>query len=230
MTYQVLVPVEVLEGGTLSQGVVEALGGLEVMLAGYHVVPDQTTPEQARDQFGERAEERLDEIAAVLEEAGATVESTMVFTHDEKKTIERLREEHEPEAILHHHPSVEFDSVFVPLHPEFTTERIAGFVAELLVDEDAKVYVRGYGEDGNARARTFEGELEDQRVERAQTVYDAAELEGFVASASEDADEHSMVVVQRRDEGLKQKLADAAFGTIGERVAEASRRPVFEML
>lgn len=230
MTYQVLVPVEVLEGGTLSQGVVEALGGLDVLLVGYHVVPEQTTPEQARDQFEERAEERLDELAAVLEEAGASVERTVVFTHDGKQTIERLREEHEPDAILHHHPSVEFDSVFIPLHPEFTTERIAGFVAEMLVGEDAKAYVRGYGEDGEARARVFEGELEDQQVERAQTVYDAADLEGYVSAVSEDADGHDVVVVQRREEGLRQKLADAAFGTVGERVAEASRRPVFEML
>lgn len=230
MTYQVLVPVEVLEGGTLSQGVVDALGGFEVLLVGYHVVPEQTTPEQARDQFEDRAEERLDELEGVLEEAGADVESTMVFTHDREQTIERLREEHEPDAILHHQPSVEFDSVFTPLHPDFSTERVAGFVAEMLVGEDSKVYVRGYGEDGAARARRFEGELEDQRVERAQTVYDAADLEGYVSAVAEDADEHDIVVVQRSEEGLKQKLADAAFGTVGERVAEASRRPVFEML
>ncbi|MDY7083395.1 MAG: universal stress protein, partial [Halobacteria archaeon] len=85
-----LVPVEVLEGESVPQGVVELLSNVPVFVLGYHEVPEQTAPDQARSQFGEKANAKLDEIVEAFEQAGAEVESRLVFTQDSNKTLERV--------------------------------------------------------------------------------------------------------------------------------------------
>jgi len=47
----VLVPIRVLEGESIPEGVPELLADAHVVLLGYHVVPDQTATGQARMQF-----------------------------------------------------------------------------------------------------------------------------------------------------------------------------------
>ncbi len=56
----VLVPLRVLEGESVPEGVPDLLGDAHVVLLGYHVLPEQTAPGQARMQFEDRAMERLE--------------------------------------------------------------------------------------------------------------------------------------------------------------------------
>ena len=56
----ILVPIRVLEGESVPEGVPELLAHAHVVLLGYHVIPEQTAPGQARMQFEDRATERLD--------------------------------------------------------------------------------------------------------------------------------------------------------------------------
>ena len=57
----ILVPIRVLEGESIADGVPELLADAHVVLLGYHVIPDQTAPGQAQMQFEERANVRLDQ-------------------------------------------------------------------------------------------------------------------------------------------------------------------------
>jgi len=48
---RVLVPVAILEGESPSAGLIALLGSTDVTVLGYHVLPEQTPPDQARAQF-----------------------------------------------------------------------------------------------------------------------------------------------------------------------------------
>jgi len=96
----ILVPVRVLEGESIPEGVPELLANAHVVVLGYHVVPDQTATGQAQIQFEERARKRLDKYEAIFEDAGATVERRLVFTHDGQKTIDRMITEYDALAVL----------------------------------------------------------------------------------------------------------------------------------
>jgi hypothetical protein len=49
------VPVAILKGETVPDAVVELLSTLPVVVLGYHVLPEQTAPGQARMQFEDQA-------------------------------------------------------------------------------------------------------------------------------------------------------------------------------
>ena len=76
------------------------LMGFRVVLLGCYEVPDQTTPAQARDQFGEEARSALELAAKPLEAEGAVVKRCLVFTRNRIETIERVAAEEGCEAIL----------------------------------------------------------------------------------------------------------------------------------
>ena len=61
----VLVPIRVLEGESIPEGVPELLANAHVVLLGYHEIPEQTAPGQARMQFEERAQRKLESIRAL---------------------------------------------------------------------------------------------------------------------------------------------------------------------
>lgn len=47
---RVLVPLKILEGASVPPGLIDLLGTVDVTVLGYHVLPEQTTPDQARLQ------------------------------------------------------------------------------------------------------------------------------------------------------------------------------------
>ena len=88
---KILVPIQVLEGQTLPETLVEFLAPASVVVLGYHVLPEQTPTEQASMQFEERAQTAVDDIAYAFHEAGREVETGVAFTHDRDQTVARGR-------------------------------------------------------------------------------------------------------------------------------------------
>ena len=68
----ILVDVELPAPAPLPPKLVAALASLRVVLVGWYAVPEQTSPAQARDQFGAEAQAALDTLARRFAEAGAT--------------------------------------------------------------------------------------------------------------------------------------------------------------
>jgi nucleotide-binding universal stress UspA family protein len=130
-TRAVLVPVEILEGETVSPGLVNFLDGLAVHLLGYHVVPEQTPPGQARMSFEARAEEKLEDVADLFRDAGVDVVTRLVFTQDEKQTLERVADEEGCDVVVHVNPAPAVEDVLVPLFGDANAERVAEFLADL---------------------------------------------------------------------------------------------------
>jgi len=135
----ILVPIRVLEGESVPEGVPNLLARAHVVLLGYHVIPEQTAPGQARMQFEEQATERLDEYQAMFEESGATVERRLVFTHDGQKTIDRMTTEHDCLAALVPNATGPVEDVFVAVRGAVGIDRHTRVVAGLFGETDASV-------------------------------------------------------------------------------------------
>ncbi|WP_255150025.1 universal stress protein [Halorarius halobius] len=224
----VLVPVRVLEGESIPEGVPELLANAHVTLLGYHVIPEQTAPGQARLQFEERATARLDEFEAMFEEVGATVERRLVFTHDGQKTINRTILEHDCEAVIVPNATGPVEDVLVAVRGTVGIDRLARLVAGVFDGTDARVtlyHVAGR-EATDEDVETILLGLTERLVESG---LDASQIETRVERAGKPLDaivdaagEFDAVVMGETDPSL----ATFVFGMPADQVADRFLGPV----
>ena len=225
----ILVPVRVLEGESLPEGTAELLSKARVLLLGYHVVPEQTAPGQMRMQFETKAANRLEELEALLESAGATVETRLVFTRDGGKTIDRMVYEHDCLAVLDPASPGELDDVLVPIRGTIGLDRIARVVAGLFADTDVGVTLYHVVEDdeSNEDARTLlealVGRLADGGIDRGRITLTLRHGDGARDAITDDAGSFDVVVMGESDPSI----ATLVFGMAAEAVAERFLGPVF---
>lgn len=228
-TPSILVPVRVLEGESLPEGVPDLLAGAHVVLLGYHVIPDQTAPGQARLQFEERANGRLDDLEELLTDAGATVERRLVFTHDGQQTIDRIIYEEGCLAVLAPNATGGVEDILVAVRGTVGADRLARTVAGLFGDRDVTVtlyHIAGEGESDADAQTLLDGLVErlvslgldedsvETRVERTNAVLDT------IIEAAEDYD---AVVMGESDPSL----TTFVFGLPADQVADQFLGPVF---
>lgn len=222
----ILVPNRILETDAIEPGVVTLLSRARVVLLGYHELPEQTPPGQARLQFEDRAQNRLDELAESLELAGATVETRLVFTHDREQTLNRVADETNCVGTLLPNPSMRLEDVLVPLRGERSIEQVAGLVGDLLAGLDVSVTLyhleRGDERESAAvlergrqvlTARGVDPGLIETRTETSHTP---------VRAIVRTAEEFDAVVMGESDPGVMTFV----FGQTAAEVAERFRGPV----
>ncbi|QSG12861.1 Nucleotide-binding protein, UspA family [Halapricum desulfuricans] len=224
----VLVPIRVLEGESIHDGVPELLADAHVVLLGYHVIPEQTPPGQARMQFEEQATARMDELESLFEDAGATVERRLVFTGEAQKTIDRTIYEHDCLAVLVPDAVVALEDVLVAVRGTVGIDRLARVVSGLFANADADVtlyHVAGESES-DADAETLLSGLADRLAESG---VDPDRIETRIerdrkplAAIIEASDTFDAVVMGESDPSL----ATFVFGMPAEQVAERFLGPV----
>lgn len=189
----VLVPIRVLEGESIPEGVPELLANAHIVLLGYHVVPNQTAPGQARLQFEDRASNRLNDLQRILEDAGATVESQLVFTQEGQKTIDRMITEHDCLAVLVPNATSPPKDVLVAIRGTVGLDRLVGVVSRLFAATDVTVTL-------------YHVAAEDEADEDAQTL-----LDGITTRLSEEGMDAEAINTQIvRDRSPQDAIADAA--------------------
>ena len=224
----ILVPLRVLEGESVPEGVPELLAHAHVVLLGYHVIPEQTAPGQARMQFEDRATERLDEYEAMFETAGATVERRLVFTHDGQKTIDRTTTEHDCLAALVPNATGPVEDVLVAVRGAVGIDRLARVVAGLFGGTEASVTLYHVAEDDETDEDV--GTLLDGLVERLKDLgMDTSTIEtrvdrdrGALDAIVEAAEEFDTVVMGESDPSL----TTFVFGLPADQVADRFLGPV----
>jgi len=219
----ILVPVQVLEGQSVPEGVADMLGAAHVVLLGYHVIPEQTAPGQAQLQFEERATERLDEYSAIFEDAGATVDTRLVFTHNDQQTIDRMIDEHDCEAVLVPNATGPIEDVLVPVRGTVGADRLAHVVAGVFGESSVLLYhVADGAEDSEAILDSVRERLVEQGMDasaiRTLVEHDRPPLEAIL----ERSDDFDAVVMGESDPSL----VTFVFGMPTEQVAERFLGPV----
>lgn len=225
----ILVPVRVLERESIPGGVSTLLANAHVVLLGYHVVPDQTATEQAQTQFEDRARRRLETFTAILGEAGATVETRLVFTHNEQVTIDRMIAEYDCLAVLIPNATAPPEDVLVAVRGTVGVDRIVRVVSGLFADTDVAVtlyHVLHENEteadaetllDGVA-ARLVEGGLEERSLD-VRIGRDGRRPQEAIVDVAEEFD---AVVMGESDPSL----VTLVFGMRAEQVADQFLGPV----
>ena len=225
----VLVEVELPEPVDLSPRLVEIVGSLRVVLLGSYLVPEQTTPEQAQEQFEEECAEALDRIIDRLEEAGADVDARMVFTPDLLDTASRVAREEGCDAILIVRPVTTLDRVLAPLRGPHHIPTIAGFLGSLLVGSDVRVtllHVREEDEEegfGTWVLKEVTDLLVDLDVDASRIESRVLTDDDAVSAVLDEARGHDLLVLGESEPGVP----DLLFGTFSERVTSEVEKPVF---
>ncbi|MUV48239.1 MULTISPECIES: universal stress protein [Haloarcula] len=225
----ILVPLRVLEGESVPEGVPELLAHAHVVLLGYHVIPEQTAPGQARMQFEDRALERLDDYEAMFEGAGATVERRLVFTHDGQKTIDRMIAEHDCMAVLVPNATGPVEDVLVPVRGAIGVDRLARVVASVFGEMDADVTLYHVADEDTTDddIQTLLGGMADRLAEfgmdplRVETRIDRDQ--DPLDAIADIADSFDTVVMGETDPSL----ATFVFGMPADQIAERFLGPVF---
>jgi len=216
-----LVPVEVLEGESVAPGIIDLLAPAEVVLLGYHRIPEQTTPGQARMSFEDQATEKLEETAEAFTDAGAAVETRLVFTHDAEQTFERVATETESDAVVHCNPMMATDDLFVALHGQVAAERIGSVVAALVDGRDIDVSlaeITGPEADTLNLLERAERALVEGGVEPDRITTETVRTETPIKTIVERARGMDAIVLGERAPSWQEMV----FGDFEDRVAEAS--------
>lgn len=226
--HPVLVPVAIFERESIPRALIDLLTPVPVVVLGYHVLPDQTPPGQARLQFEERAQNELDDLVQVFEAAGGTVETRLAFTHDAAQTIERVAIDDRCSAILLVNPAPTVDRVLVALRDDRNVEQVVG-VAAMLANTDIEVTVYHVAANETGRERGAElvaaaaDLLEAEGVSRdsivAETVVSEAPIRTLVSRADDDYD---LVIIGETKPTLRERIV----GETPRRIADRSLEPV----
>ena len=214
---RVLVPVEILDGETVPPGLIDLLAPADVTVLGYHVLPEQTPPDQARAQFGERAAEALDGLTAKFRAAGGEADHRLVFTHERRQTIDRIAEETGSAAYAVGGATGDVDDLVVTLSGEINAAAVVEFVVSLVAGRAIRVTLYGAGDVGD-RLETAERALADAGIEAGTVHHEVDGFEGLVETVAG----HDAVVMGERAPSLGSLL----FGEAPERIAAASVGPV----
>lgn len=229
---KVLVAVRVPEPEQISPLLIELYRPLRVCLLGLYEVPDQTAPEQAREQFGNEAGASLQEVAGAFRSEGVEVETELVFTPDELETVERTAVDRDCHAVVLLRPAYEIDSILAALRPGPMATRVLHFLAELLRGTDYRatlLHVAGEGE-GLEEQEEERRELELlQRELLGQEGIDADRVttrlaidENREAAVLAAAREHDLVLIGETEPTVREKV----FGDFSRRLADEADVPV----
>lgn len=226
--WRVLVPVEVLEGEIVPDALIEFIAHLPVVILGYHELPEQTPPGQARLQFEDQAQAMIDDLAADFQAAGEAAATRLVFTHDAEQTINRIADETGCSAILLPNPAPDIDRILVPVREGANIERIAGFLGELVGTQSIDITLLTITPEaeatapGEALVTDLAGQLVDGGIPAAnirQLVEQEADPIQVISEAALEAD----IVIMGESEP---SLRSLVFGEASERIAARSLGPV----
>lgn len=217
---RVLVPVAILEGESPSAGLIELLGSADVTVLGYHVLPEQTPPDQARAQFEDRAVSALEDLSTEFEAAGGDADHRLVFTHDRRKSIDRIAGETGANAYTISGATGDVERLLVPLSGDVAVDQIVGFVTDLIDGREVGVTLLRTAADGQSD-RTLEDAADELAATGIDVTARSVDSKPFDALVDAVADHDAIVMGERAP-----SLASFVLGDEAERIAAASVGPV----
>jgi nucleotide-binding universal stress UspA family protein len=195
---------------------------------GCYLVPDQTSPEHARDEFEQEAREVVDTLAERFRQAGAEVDSDLVFTPDMLQTVDRVAAESAIDAVVRTRPVEPVDSILVVVSEAINFDRLVRSIA-VLGDGHTRQVRLIYADSTDAEADEKSLMLEGLEGKLEEAGLDAESLDSeFVLSDSpvdailERTKDFDVVMVAERESSA----ADWVLKPIAEQILERAEIPV----
>jgi nucleotide-binding universal stress UspA family protein len=224
----ILVDVELPDPERLSPTLIEVLSPLRVVLLGWFEVPEQTSPAQARDQFGAETQKTLNEIAQRFADAGAEVTTRLVFTGDKLDTVTRVSTEEACDAVLIPGHMDELRRVLVPLRGLENVHKIAPFVADLCRDATATVTLLNIVEEdegSSSQASVLEPaatRMRDHGLDPSLLDLNTLAADDPADAIVDQAEGYDLVVLGETEPSVREIL----FGTVPEQIVTTTDVPV----
>lgn len=219
---RVLIPVEVLKGESVSPGLMNLLGTVDVTVLGYHEVPEQTPPDQARLQFEDRATEALKDLTEEFRTAGGAADYRLVFTQDGEQTIHRVAEETDARAFAISGMTGDVDRLLVSLSGDVAVGPILEFVEEVVGERAIEVtlFMTAAEEaSGEERLASAAAQLRDTGLTvQTELAVGGSPFEALIDRVAG----HDAIVMGEEAPSFRSLV----FGDESERVAAASVGPV----
>ncbi|NJC28380.1 APC family permease [Neolewinella antarctica] len=136
---------------------IDNFGRLELLALGYYKIPEQTTTDQAREEYGEAVKKQLETDLESLPVAGKAIKSETAFTSDLPALMGRYLEEENCQAILFHHRATRIERLVLPVsEPEEFGIRMVTVLRELVQGRQLPVLVLLLDEGEDEWSETFE--------------------------------------------------------------------------
>lgn len=224
-----LVDVELPDPEPIPAWLLRQLGILRVILVGWYALPEQTSPEQARTQFGEEADEVLREVVQPIKEAGSEVQTRLVFTPDKLDTIERISADEDCDALLIARPLDTLEQLLVPLRGLQNADRLARFVVDLVRNSATEVTLLHVIEEEETPGVVQREVLEPmsdkilaQSLPRDRLHQRMISAEDQASAIIEAAREYDAVVIGETAPSIQEVI----FGSVPQQIARKASVPV----
>jgi nucleotide-binding universal stress UspA family protein len=225
----VLVDVELPDPEPLPDALVGLLSPLQIVLVGWYAIPEQTAPDQAREQFEPEAQAALDAAARPFIDRGASIETILVFTPDQFASIEQISIETGCDAILLPGRMEGLDQILLPVRGLHNAEKIAPVCAALVRNGTTTVtLLHVVEEEESAEAARTEvldpmtRALVRSGIDAGMIFQEAVSAPSAVDAIIDRAAHSDAVIIGETDPSMREIL----FGTVPEQIVERAEVPV----
>ncbi|MFB6254255.1 MAG: universal stress protein [Halobacteriaceae archaeon] len=223
---KILIPIAVLEGQTIPEPLVEFIAPANIVVLGYHVLPEQTPTDQASMQYEDRAQAAVEDIAQSFEAVEQTVETRVAFTHDGEKTIERVADEVDATALLLPNPTGPITDILVPIRGEINVDRLVDLVQVLLTNNEYTVTLWGIDtvdqESIQETVNQADQKLREYDIESNLLSVEITDEDAPINAIVERSSEFDIIIMGEGERSLLTRI----IGEDIDRVAEGSVSPV----
>lgn len=228
MADSILIPFELPDPEPLSPVLVAALSAFDIVLLGHFELPEQTPAGAAREQFESDAQATLDELAEPFREAGASVDTRLVFGKDRSAVIDQVAIEEDCAAELSPAPTDGIDRILVPIPDGAEFTLLPEFI-EVLTDDSTREITLFHVVEGEEQRERGERILRETREGMAASGLDPETVTTRLVEGTEHDDEilrvagdYDAVVMYEAEPELKDRI----FGTLSDRIANETGDPV----
>lgn len=228
---RILVTVDLSKQGWDNLEPFELLSSTEVVLLGLFQITDQVTPEQARDQFEKKAQERINQLEERFIEAGVIVEKRLHFCVDLAEGIDRVARDEDCTAILTWNETISFNHIGVFYRAYEGRDNILNNVASVMADQDQNVTLVHFIEEDD-EGDDYEQEQSILKSDRDYLVEEGLDekqidirldvVEDIDKALESAADQYDAIIMGETKPTAQSKI----FGSRHEHVQENATGPV----
>jgi hypothetical protein len=225
---KLLVPVDASDPAELPLEFVDLLCPMDIVVLGIYPVPDQTAPEQLRDEFRAEAKAAIEPAVRSFANRCTDVESVLVFTRDRVQTTDRVANDYECDAVLVPGTVERLDRILVSLKDEqnmFRVLEVVGLLAEA-GEPNVTLFHSESVAQGSAKSELYlrgaTDWLTERGLDRERISWEEPTEETQESDLVDLARDHDFVITGESDPGIRERVV----GDMPDRIHEQTDRPV----
>ena len=230
---RVLIAIDVSEPLSLGGTLIETLPLANAVLLGYWQIPDQTQPEQARNQFEGEAQQRLQAVAERFIDQGVDFQTRLVFTNDRDQSIDTATNEFGCQSVLipgTESPPSGTTRGIVLIKPNADLDRIVETLSALFAESDVELYLFHAIESKNEHLydaseymlRGLADRLSELGISRDRVTWEQSTEGKRIERLLSQVPDFDFVVMGESTPTLRSRI----FGTLQSKLATETEKPI----